>query len=93
MNIDRPKQPGDYPEREFDCARALKQAFDQEAEHADTAYLDIQQICSRLTDSAIAAGWTEPDIVAAIVTLADNRQRSDHDIRRIEPDNQNMSVQ
>jgi len=85
MDIDRPKEPGHYAEREFDCARALQTAFDQAVSESGQPFLDVDRIAAALMDRAAEAGWTRADINAAIDRLASNRQSADKDIRRIEP--------
>jgi hypothetical protein len=53
----RPRYPTDYPDRVLECQEALQPAFQQGVPHTDMLAL------------ALAAGWTESDVNAALEEL------------------------
>jgi hypothetical protein len=85
--INRPKEPGEYIDRQFDCARALQEAFDKEIKGNESRYFDVSHIAALLMERATNAGWTTDDVAAAVAKLASNRQTSAKDIHRRDAEN------
>ena len=74
-SISAPDRQGPYPDRELDCAIALRPAFAELAEHRKESIAaaiggEFSDELIELIWQAKAAGWSEEDAKAAIVQLA-----------------------
>ena len=74
MDIDPPRQPGDYTERAEDCIEAIEPAFLELVENARTNFVDVLKITVALTVDGVAAGWRCHEIAEAVHRLATDHQ-------------------
>jgi hypothetical protein len=64
-----PRAEGPYRDRDLDCQEALEVLFLDLVREADTAFLDLQPIRTRLVEAGLAAGWDQQDLDPAVAEL------------------------
>ncbi len=82
----KPKEKGDYPDRDVDCQEAIAQGIQDLVDQAVVSGATEAEITKDLTKSraigiqqliqdAVAAGWSEEEAATAIKIVSENMHR------------------
>jgi hypothetical protein len=70
MSINPPRFPGPYSQRAIDCELAIKGNFLRETVNAATPCFDLNCVLSEIAGDATRSGWSEQELIDALMRLA-----------------------